>query len=102
MIDRFGDLEDEICLHYDIELKYGGYIRREQSLADKVRKNDKLQIPAHIDFSSITSISTEGRQKLTKYHPKTLGDAKKISGLSPSDLNGLLITIHQHVNKGAK
>jgi tRNA uridine 5-carboxymethylaminomethyl modification enzyme len=77
----------------EIEIKYSGYIDREKLLADKVSRLENIKIHDAIDYDSIKSISTEGRMKLKKIQPKTIGQASRISGVSPSDINVLLIYI---------
>lgn len=81
----------ELLESIEIEHKYGGYIEREKLLADKVGRLDGIKIDQGIDFDSLLSISTEGRFKLRKYKPETIGQAARISGISPSDINVLLI-----------
>ena len=75
----------------EIQVKYEGYIAKEQDMADRLGKLDHLVIPADLDFERLTSLSYEGRQKLTERRPKTLGEASRISGVSPSDLSVLMI-----------
>ncbi|HLO59344.1 MAG TPA: tRNA uridine-5-carboxymethylaminomethyl(34) synthesis enzyme MnmG [Bacteroidales bacterium] len=75
----------------EIELKYDGYIQRERLLADKIKRLDHIKIDKNIDIDSLLSISTEGRFKLKKYEPETIGQAARISGISPSDINVLLL-----------
>jgi len=77
----------------EIEIKYNGYIGRERLIADKVRRLEKIKIHENIDYLKIASISTEGRQKLDKIRPKTIGQAARIPGVSPSDINVLLVHI---------
>jgi tRNA uridine 5-carboxymethylaminomethyl modification enzyme len=83
------DLLDAI----EIEFKYNGYIEREKLLAEKLGRLDNIRIDKGIDFDAMVSISTEGRFKLKKYQPETLGEAARISGVSPSDINVLLLYI---------
>lgn len=81
----------ELIESIEIEAKYGGYITREKLLADKMGRLDGIRIDKGIDFDSLLSISTEGRFKLKKYKPGTIGQAARISGISPSDINVLLL-----------
>lgn len=81
----------ELLESIEIELKYKGYIERDRLLADKVGRLDGIRIMENIDFDSLLSISTEGRQKLKRYKPGTIGQAARISGISPSDINVLLL-----------
>ena len=84
-------LKTEILEHCEIEIKYSGYIEREKQIAAKLLKFENLTIPAKFDYLKISSLSTEARQKLIKIKPKTLGQALRIPGVSPSDINILLI-----------
>jgi tRNA uridine 5-carboxymethylaminomethyl modification enzyme len=81
------DLLDSI----EIDVKYRGYIERDRSFAEKIKRLDSIKIDTGIDFDSLLSISTEGRQKLKRYMPSTIGQASRISGVSPSDINVLLL-----------
>ena len=72
-------------------MKYEGYIAKEQDMADRLGKLDYLRIPADLDFHKLTSLSYEGRQKLSDRKPNTLGEASRISGVSPSDLSVLMV-----------
>jgi tRNA uridine 5-carboxymethylaminomethyl modification enzyme len=82
---------DEILESIEIESKYKGYIEREKLLADKIGRLDEIKIDKGIEVDSLLSISTEGRFKLKKYMPETIGQAARISGISPSDINVLLL-----------
>ena len=75
----------------EIQVKYEGYIEKEQAMADKMSKFEGLPIPADLDFSKLASLSSEAKQKLTAKRPKTLGEASKISGVSQSDVSVLLV-----------
>jgi len=75
----------------EIEMKYDGYIERERLVADKISRLENLKIPETLDYSKINSISNEGKQKLGKIKPKTIAQAARIPGVSPSDINVLLI-----------
>lgn len=75
----------------EIELKYAGYIEREKLLADKLKRLENIKINPTFDYSSLTSISIEARQKLSKIRPETIAQASRIPGVSPSDINVLLV-----------
>ena len=75
----------------EIQLKYDGYIAREQEVADKLNRLDNVKIPDDIDFTKLGSLSAESVQKLTDIRPDNIGQAARISGVSPSDINVLLI-----------
>jgi tRNA uridine 5-carboxymethylaminomethyl modification enzyme len=81
----------EIAESAEIKIKYEGYIQREKIVADKIKRLESLKIPSDLDFDELVSISTEGRQKLNKIKPVNIGQAGRISGVSPSDINILLM-----------
>lgn len=83
----------EIAESAEIRIKYEGYILREKMVADKIKRLENLKIPGDIDYSELVSISTEGRQKLARIKPANIGQAGRISGVSPSDVNILLMYI---------
>jgi len=82
---------NELLESVEIAVKYQGYIERERLLAEKVKRLEGIKIDFDIDFGSLLSISTEGRQKLKRHKPATIGQASRISGISPSDINVLLL-----------
>ena len=75
----------------EIEIKYASYIEKENELADKLRRLENVKLPKNFDFHRLQSLSYESREKLNKYQPKTLGEASRISGISPADINVLAI-----------
>ena len=77
----------------EIAIKYSGYIEREKLVADKYRRLENISITGRFDFGSLLTISTEARQKLTEIQPDTIGQASRISGVSPSDINVLLVLL---------
>ena len=81
----------EVQEQVEIQVKYEGYIAKEQDMADRLGKLDHLAIPSDLDFHRLTSLSFEGRQKLSDRRPSTLGEASRISGVSPSDLSVLMV-----------
>jgi tRNA uridine 5-carboxymethylaminomethyl modification enzyme len=85
------DIEEEIVESAQIRIKYEGYIAREKIVADKIKRLEQLKIPEDIDYSELVSISTEGRQKLGRIRPSTIGQAQRISGVSPADISILLL-----------
>ena len=84
-------LRDEIIESIEINLKYEGYIHREQLTANKLQRLDQIHIPQHFDYQNLQSLSTEARQKLTKIQPDTIGEASRIPGVSPNDISVLLV-----------
>lgn len=83
--------DSEVVEQAEIQLKYEGYIAREQEVADKLNRLDTVKIPNDIDFTKLGSLSSESVQKLTAIRPENIGQASRISGVSPSDINVLLI-----------
>lgn len=83
--------EDEVVESAEICIKYQGYIEREKQIAEKIKRLEKITIADSIDYDSLMSISTEARQKLKKIKPVTIGQASRISGVSPSDISVLLV-----------
>jgi tRNA uridine 5-carboxymethylaminomethyl modification enzyme len=81
----------EVLEQAEIQIKYDSYIEKEQQLVDKLSNMENYQIPQHFDFLSITALSNEGKQKLNKIRPETLGQASRISGVSPADLSILTV-----------
>lgn len=93
--DKLNDLNADVVEQAEILIKYEGYIQREQELALKFEKLDGLVLPADIDYHVMKSLSIESRQKLTAIKPVTLGQASRISGVSPSDISVILININR-------
>ena len=85
--------KDEIIEATQIQIKYSGYIKREQLIADKISRLENIHIAGKFDYSSIQSLSTEARQKLKRINPKTIAQASRIPGISPSDINILLVLL---------
>ncbi len=83
--------KDEIIESAEVLIKYSGYIQREQQMADKLKRLEHINIPKGFNYDNISSLSTEGRQKLKKIEPKNIGQAARISGVSPSDISVLLV-----------
>ena len=83
----------EVVEAAEILIKYNGYIRREKEYADKMHRLEDIKIGGHFDYNSIQSLSTEARQKLTARQPETLAQASRIPGVSPSDINVLLVML---------
>jgi tRNA uridine 5-carboxymethylaminomethyl modification enzyme len=87
------DRKMEIIEGTEISIKYEGYINREKLLAEKLDRFETIIIQNKFNYSELKSLSTEARQKLGKINPKTIGQAKRISGVSPSDINVLLVLL---------
>ncbi len=86
---------DEIIEAAEILMKYSGYISRERLIANKMKRLEDIRIKGRFDYSSLQSLSTECRQKLIKHDPETLAEASRIPGVSPSDINVLLVLLNR-------
>ena len=87
------DRKDEIVEATEVLLKYEGYIEREKLIAEKLQRLEHIPLRGRVDYASILSLSTEARQKLIKIDPETIGQASRIPGISPSDVNVLLVLL---------
>ena len=92
-LQNIQERREEIIEEAEIEIKYKGYIQRELEQAGKMHRLEDIRIRGRFDYSTLQSISTEGRQKLMKHDPETLGQASRIPGVSPSDINVLLVLL---------
>ena len=94
-LEKLGDDRDEIVEATEIEIKYKGYIQRERELTERMVRLENIRIKDRFDYNSIESLSTEARQKLTAINPDTLAQASRIPGVSPSDINVLLVLVRK-------
>ena len=85
------NITEEIIEEAEIEIKYSGYIEREKSVAEKLHRLENITIPESIDYTTMQSLTIEARQKLEKIRPKTIAQASRIPGVSPADINVLLM-----------
>ena len=86
-------IEDEVFEQAEIEIKYAGYIDKERKNADKLKRLENIKIPLSFDYDSLASLSYEAKEKLNKLQPSTLGQASRISGINPSDISVLLVSM---------
>jgi tRNA uridine 5-carboxymethylaminomethyl modification enzyme len=91
VLNRSENRKEEIAEAAEIRIKYKGYIERENVVAEKMRRLENIRIRGHFDYNALQSLSTEARQKLTAIDPETLAQASRIPGVSPSDINVLLV-----------
>ena len=84
-------IHEEILDQVEIQMKYDGYIEREQDQAQKMSRLENVRIPEDIDFRKLNSLSTEAKEKLSEIKPITIGQASRVSGVSPSDVSVLLV-----------
>ncbi len=89
--DNCGSRGNEIFEAAEISIKYEGYIAREKKMADKIKRLENIKLDENFEYAKLQSISTEARQKLAKVRPRSIGQASRISGVSPSDVSVLLI-----------
>ncbi len=89
--DSSGDLREEVIEQVEINVKYDGYLEKERDMAEKLARLEGVPLDLDIDYSRLTSLSIEARQKLDRIRPQTLGQASRISGVSPSDLSVLMV-----------
>lgn len=92
-VNNFFNRKEEIIEAAEILIKYNGYIKREQQIADKISRLENINIKDKFEYNTILSLSTEARQKLTKINPETIAQASRIPGISPSDINILLVLL---------
>ena len=90
-LNRPQNRREEIAEAAEIRIKYKGYIERERQVAEKMRRLENIKIRGHFDYENLNCISTEARQKLMKIQPETLAQASRIPGVSPSDINAMLV-----------
>lgn len=93
ILDNIKDRKEEITEAAEVLMKYHGYIARERIIADKMQRLESIKIKGRFDYKNMNSLSTEARQKLEKINPETLAQAGRIPGVSPSDINVLLVLL---------
>ena len=91
--DKDETLSAEVTQQVEIAVKYAGYIERQELEVEKFKNLEDKAIPAAFDFSTVPSLRTEARQKFGKIHPATIGQAARISGVSPADISILLVSL---------
>ena len=89
--DKTVEFSEEVKEQAEINIKYKGYIEKEKENVAKLNRLETIKIPGDFDYSKIGSLSSEAKQKLSKVQPKTIAQGARISGVSPSDINVLLI-----------
>ena len=92
-IESIRNMRDEIVESAEIHIKYKGYIERERGIAEKIHRLDTIRIIERFDYDSLQSLSIEARQKLNRIQPETIGQASRIPGISPNDINVLLVLL---------
>jgi tRNA uridine 5-carboxymethylaminomethyl modification enzyme len=92
-LDKISNRREEIIEAAEIRIKYEGYIAREKIIAEKINRLENVKIRGKFDYNTIQSLSTEAKQKLTKINPETIAQASRIPGISPNDINVLLVLL---------
>ena len=87
------NMDDSIFEQAEIEIKYSGYIEKEKRNADKLKRLENIKIPANFNFNKLASLSLEAKEKLNSLRPETLAQASRISGVNPSDISVLLVSM---------
>ena len=90
-IGKLPSRNEEIAEAAEIKMKYKGYIEREKMVAEKMHRLEDIKIKGHFKYDELTQLSTEARQKLAAINPETLAQASRIPGVSPSDINVMLV-----------
>ena len=90
-LDSVSERKEETTEAAEVRIKYQGYIERERMIAEKMQRLESIKIKGKFDYANLQSLSTEARQKLMKIDPETLAQASRIPGISPSDINVLLV-----------
>ena len=91
ILNEAGDLRNEVTEQVEINVKYEGYLEKEREMAEKLTRLEEVPLDLEIDYARLTSLSIEARQKLDRIRPSTLGQASRISGVSPADLSVLMV-----------
>ncbi|MGM0471155.1 MAG: tRNA uridine-5-carboxymethylaminomethyl(34) synthesis enzyme MnmG [Bacillota bacterium] len=99
--DNLPEYDDEIKEQIEIEVKYEGYIKRQMKQIEKFQQMEEKQIPEDIDYRQLDNLRTEAQEKLAEIEPVSLGQASRISGVSPADISVLMIYLEEHQSKGA-
>ena len=89
------DLPDEVCEQVEIDIKYEGYLKRQQQQIAEMKRLEVQRIPEDTDYSQITGLRLEAIEKLGATRPETVGQASRISGVSPADINVLIIWLER-------
>ena len=94
--ETLGDMTDAVVEQVEIAAKYSGYIDRQKEEVERAAYYEHLKLPTDLDYMQVSALSIEARQKLAKHRPETLGQASRISGITPATISLLLI----HLKKG--
>jgi tRNA uridine 5-carboxymethylaminomethyl modification enzyme len=89
-------LPEDVIVQVEIEIKYEGYIKRQRQQVNQFKKMENRKIPTKINYDEISSLRLEARQKLNLYQPSSIGQASRISGVSPADIAVLLVYMEKY------
>ena len=92
VVDAVAAVSDEVLQEVETSIKYQRYIEKEQEVASRILKFEDIPLPAGYDYFQLSALSYECREKLNRYRPVTIGQASRISGVSPADISVLLLT----------
>ena len=92
-------MPEDVIDQVEIEIKYEGYIERQLRQIEQFKKMEKKRIPEELDYDDVPSLRLEARQKLKSFHPVSVGQASRISGVSPADISVLLVYLEQYSRK---
>jgi len=98
--DLFDDLHEPVVEQIEIAAKYSGYIDRQKGEVERAAHYENLRLPAELDYMAVPALSIEVRQKLNKHRPETLGQASRVSGVTPAAISLLLIHLKRGKFKG--
>lgn len=90
------EITKEVAEQVEIQVKYKGYIDRQQAQVDQFRKMEEKKIPEELDYSNLENLRLEAREKLARVKPLSIGQASRISGVSPADISALMIYLEQY------
>jgi len=90
-LNLFEGISDEVLKYVNVQVKYEGYINKINKNIEKAKKVETIQLPEDLDYAELSGLRLEARQKLNKIKPLTLGQAKRIDGVSPADINVIMI-----------
>lgn len=96
------NLPADVCEEVNINIKYAGYLERQMKQVEQFRKMERKKIPADLDYETVPSLRTEARQKLSMYRPESIGQASRLSGVSPADVSVLLVYLASTGSRGEK
>jgi len=100
-VDVGQDLDPAAVLSTELEIKYAGYFDRERIQADKIKRMGEFSLPGDLDYARMASLTLEARHKLTAIRPRSLAQVSRIPGVSPNDIQNLVIEVERHHRRGA-